>query len=1086
MTALLLVLVLVLLVPALSSAQTVTGTLQGTVKDQSGGVLPGTTVSAQNRDTGQTRETVTNAAGYYVLPFLSIGGYELTARLAGFRTVVHEQVTVTLNDTRVVDFELRPAVVAETVTVRAEAPPINVTNGEIKHALAEQQIDERPTANRGSFLALAETFAGFAENPTSGQNNPTASSGSSINFNGTGTRGTTFQINGVNNDDSSENQHRQGAALATIKEFQVITNSYSAEFGRGFGAVVLVQTKSGTNQARGEVYEYDQHSRWNAQSTFALAKPNNERDQFGYAAGFPIRRSALFGFASTDHKRLEGFQTYTRDLFLPSELSLPRLTRGNDTPANRAFIDGILARYPAGAVPNDPRSTRTYQTRQAINQPADDDSVRGDWTRSAHTVTARYQYTKQIFESDDVVVGEQARQNNRQSNVGVTWTQVLGPATTGELRYGLGLRHTRVDIAAGNDTPIVRFANSPVSGTTIGNAGNFPIHRDQTDHQLVANLTRLFGRKHQLKSGVDLRFQRLDDLADNNSRGLWNFNASCGGVTYPTSYAAFLDGCVNNFQTAWGPFFLENRMNEYNAYAEDNWRLRPNLTLNLGGRYEFVQAPTDAANRLDYGIRSDKNNIQPRFGFAWSPAWSRGWLRHLSGHEAGTLSIRGGFGLYDGRIFQSVFSQGGASLRTNPPNALAQTFSTLPNILNLSDPTGGFVFVPGPQTARHTITIADPDLEMPRTRQWNLTAERRLPWSSSLRVSYTGTRGIGLLRYTQANRPLSPANGPVPVVDHPNNAPAAGFPDLRGRTIDRIAADVNCAGTGLPGIPINAACPQAVPIADNEISLRVPRTNERRPDPRYTTNLVISNAAQSWYDGVQIEWVHRVAAGLWFQTNYTYSLSEDTTSEATFVGAGDSNLLGPDQRFSKGYSRFHTPHRYTLNGSYRLPFLLNRSDLAGSLAGGWTLSGILRLAHGTPFTVTDVARDLNFDGFAENRPILLDNSILGLVAGNPATSTQILSRDKFRTAQFGEGDLVVGRNTFFGDGQATVDFGLYKTFRMPWRHGFTVRFEAYNAFNSVQYGFPTADISNVNFGRVLTGATQYAPRTLQIGLQYKF
>ena len=309
-------LALVLLVPALSSAQTVTGTLQGTVKDQSGAVLPGTTVSARNRDTGQTRETVTNGAGYYVLPFLSIGGYELTARLAGFRTVVHEQVSITLNDTRVVDFVLLPAVVAETVTVRAEAPPINVTNGEIKQALAEQQIDERPTANRGSFLALAETFAGFAENPTSGQNNPTASSGSSIDFNGTGTRGTTFQINGVNNDDSSENQHRQGAALATIKEFQVITNTYSAEFGRGFGAVVLVQTKSGTNQARGEVYEYNQHSRWNAQSTFALAKPNNERDQFGSAAGFPIRRSALFGFASMDHKRFEGFQTYTRDLFL--------------------------------------------------------------------------------------------------------------------------------------------------------------------------------------------------------------------------------------------------------------------------------------------------------------------------------------------------------------------------------------------------------------------------------------------------------------------------------------------------------------------------------------------------------------------------------------------------------------------------------------------------------------------------------------------------------------------------------------------------------------------------------------------------
>ena len=145
-------LLLLLLVPSLSSAQTVTGTLQGTVKDQSGGVLPGAMVSAKNRDTGQVRETVTNGAGYYVLPFLPIGGYEVSAALAGFRTVVHQQLAVTLNDTRVVDFELAPAPVAETVTVRVEAPPINATNGEIKHSLGEQQIDDRPTANRGSFL----------------------------------------------------------------------------------------------------------------------------------------------------------------------------------------------------------------------------------------------------------------------------------------------------------------------------------------------------------------------------------------------------------------------------------------------------------------------------------------------------------------------------------------------------------------------------------------------------------------------------------------------------------------------------------------------------------------------------------------------------------------------------------------------------------------------------------------------------------------------------------------------------------------------------------------------------------------------
>lgn len=1077
---------LLTLIPAVSFAQTITGTLQGTVADATGGVLPGVSVTVRGLETGQQRETVTNGAGYYTLPFLPIGVYEVTAALSGFKTVVHERVTIALNDTRVVDFELTPASVAETVTVVAEAAPINTTNGEIKHSLDERQIDDRPVANRGSFLTLAETFAGFSDNPTSGQNNPTASSGSSINFNGTGTRGATFQINGVNNDDSSENQNRQGAAIATVKEFQVITNTYSAEFGRGYGAVVLVQTKSGTNLVRGEGYDYHQDSLWNARSAFSLTKPDNSSDQLGFVVGFPIRRDQLFGFASMDHRRFDGSQTYTRDLFLPAELAAPRLTRGNDTPANRTFIDGVLARFPS-VTPNDPRSPRTYQTPQEINRPADDHSFRVDAVPDKiNTFTFRYQYTHQIFESIDVIAGEQARQDNKQGNFGATWTRVLGDNAVGEFRYGLGLRKTRVDIAAGNDTPIVRFANSPVSGSIIGNAGNFPINRDQTDHQIVYNVIQLFGRRHQLKTGVDLRLQQLDDLADNFSRGFWSFNSVCGGVTYPTSYAAFLDGCVASYQQAWGPFFLENRMNEYNLYAEDNWRIRPNLTLNLGVRYEYVQAPSEAEDRLDYGIEADANNIEPRLGFAWAPEWSDGWLGALAGGGAGNLSLRGGFGLYDGRIFQSVFSQSGASLRTNPPNAILQTFSTLPNILNVSDPTGGFVFVPGPQTARHTLTIADGNLEMPRTHQWNLTLERRMPWNSSLRISYTGTRGKGLLRYKQDNLPLSPLDGPVLVVDHPNNAPAAGFPDLRGKTIDRIAADVNCAGTGLPGVGVNAQCPVAVPIADNEISFRVPRTNERRPDPRYTTNLLVSNDAQSWYDGLQIEWTRRFAAGLWFQTSYTYSVSEDTTSEATAVGAGDTNQTGPDKRYARGYSRFHTPHRFTFNGSYRLPFFTDRTDLAGSLLGGWTLSALLRLAHGTPFTVTDTARDLNFDGFAETRPILLDPSIRGATIDDPDTSTTILARDKFRTAQYGEGDQVVGRNTFFADGLATVDLGLYKTFGFPWGHTFTLRFEAYNAFNRVQYGFPTADITNTTFGRLLGGATGYAPRTLQLGMQYKF
>src|SRR5215213_9266568 len=243
----------VLLSASVASAQTVTGTLQGTVTDAKGAVVPGAQVVVLNAETGQERNLTTNGEGLYVAPFLPLGRYKVTVSHTGFTAVTQENVEITRNQTRVINFTLNPSGVTEAVVITADAAPINTTNAEIKGSLNSEEILAKPTFNQSNFLTLAETFTGYQENPTGGQNNPTASSGSSINFNGTGTRGATFQINGVNNDDSSESQNRQGVSLSTIKEFQVITNNFTAEFGRGYGAVVLVQTLSGTNNVHGDV-----------------------------------------------------------------------------------------------------------------------------------------------------------------------------------------------------------------------------------------------------------------------------------------------------------------------------------------------------------------------------------------------------------------------------------------------------------------------------------------------------------------------------------------------------------------------------------------------------------------------------------------------------------------------------------------------------------------------------------------------------------------------------------------------------------------------------------------------------------------
>jgi hypothetical protein len=389
---------------------------------------------------------------------------------------------------------------------------------------------------------------------------------------------------------------------------------------------------------------------------------------------------------------------------------------------------------------------------------------------------------------------------------------------------------------------------------------------------------------------------------------------------------------------------------------------------------------------------------------------------------------------------------------------------------------------------------------MPYTQQWNLSFERQMPFSSAVRFSYTGNRGIGLLRYSLQNLPLNDPAGVV-VANHPNNAPAvlytaaqrtAGDPravDVRGQTL-RPAADVVCAGTGLPSIAVSATCPVAVPLGAFEYSRLVPRTNERRPDGLYTTNVQVSNASWSYYHGFQAEWTKRLSHNLNFQASYTFSKSIDTTSEATNVGAGDTNQTGNNARNARGLSRFHTPHRFTFYGTYRTPWFNNERGFLGQTLGGWQFSTVVKLAKGTPFTVSSPSQDLDFDGFAEARPVLLDPSVLGRSVNHPSNSQAALPASAFRAltvADVGKDLPLVGRNTFFTDGVKNVDLAVTKNFRLPWEgHRFMVRADFFNAFNHVQYGFPSLDVTSVNFGRITSTASQYVPRNIQISLRYQY
>jgi hypothetical protein len=225
---------------------------------------------------------------------------------------------------------------------------------------------------------------------------------------------------------------------------------------------------------------------------------------------------------------------------------------------------------------------------------------------------------------------------------------------------------------------------------------------------------------------------------------------------------------------------------------------------------------------------------------------------------------------------------------------------------------------------------------------------------------------------------------------------------------------------------------------------------------------------------------------LWFDATYTWSKAIDNTSEATFVGTGDTNALGPDKDFARGQSRFHTPHRFTFNGTWRIPLFRGRTDWVGDILGGWDLSAIIKLAHGTPFTVIDTGGgDINWDGFSENRPVILDPSILGRTIDDQVNSqTEQLPRDAFQRATPNDYERLVGRNTFYADGVRNVDASLTKYFGVFSDHRLMLRLTAFNLFNRRQWAFPNPDFASTNFGRITSQFN--SPRTLQVEARYIF
>ncbi|MGH9802120.1 MAG: carboxypeptidase regulatory-like domain-containing protein, partial [Blastocatellia bacterium] len=454
-------------------AQTVTGTLSGTVLDSAGAVLPNIEITAKNNESGVVRSTRTSDQGFFSMPFLPLGNYDVTVEAKGFKKVVKNGVLIELNRNTVSNFKLEISAVGEAIQITGETPQIESTTGELKHSLDAKQIEDTPLAGR-NFISLVEQIpsfqiASFGGDASSGQNNPTNSSGSFAAFGGLGGRSTTFQIDGISNNDASENQNRQGVNISTIKELQVLTNAFSAEFGGG-GAAVLVQTKSGGNRFHGEGYDYIQNDILNANGFFRNAaglssttgqqlqpRPAVRRHNYGGTFSGPIWfPSKFFGPAAYDGRNRMHFfisadklfnktdNSYTRVIFLPGEepkpcpigpngqtinpnpgdplksfcvdpLTHPNLNRDLD------FMKSVIRLYRTPELqniqPNDPqacrdliasgRENRCVTLAITTRQPRSEYSGRLDFKATAKdTLWLRYQYSRQRDTTGRFILGD--------------------------------------------------------------------------------------------------------------------------------------------------------------------------------------------------------------------------------------------------------------------------------------------------------------------------------------------------------------------------------------------------------------------------------------------------------------------------------------------------------------------------------------------------------------------------------------------------------------------------------------------------------------------------------------------------------
>ena len=1040
------------------------GSILGTVIDSSGAVVPGAQITVTNLDNGLTKKDVTNASGNFEILALPIGTYSVSIEAQGFKTWTLTKTEVTVGERSRISPTLEIGNVSEQVSVESSGGLLQTESSDVQTVVQMGQIRELPLSQRNP-VSLVRLAPGMRYLGSGGPER-----GSTVQGMGTRDNQTEFQLDGLNSNAAMDEGGMAIPNVDTIAEFSVETNAFSAESGRDPVQVILV-TKSGSNAFHGAAWEFLQNDALNARNAYALTVPKLRRNQYGAAVGGPIIHDKTFFFTSFQGTPIRSSTIYNSTV--PSQAML----KGDFSALSKPIINPVThQQFQGNIIPQDQFSSAAKYFFPYLLTPNSSDgrfravAPNADTTyegllRIDHQITPNQRiYGRWVVNNNDTNTPDyepSVLQYNttRQNSVGVNYTYAMKPTLLLTLSGGFlksdnrftspnaGIENLTADagiqgIPTAGREAYVGLPNVNITGYTgFSTPWGVPGHLWSSVRNGKASLNWIYGA-HSFSFGYEYDDRSVyGNHGSHSPRGSFDFNGQYTG----NGFADYLLGLTSGTRRNYPLYTFGLVHSPYSAgFAQDYWKIRPNLTLSLGVRYEYWHSKDlehgngstfdPKIGKVIAGVNSDgqvdltAQPVAPYLAAAteglWVPANQVGVPSSLfkaNGHLSPRLGLtwrplassdfvfRAGYGTY----YNGFTGNRSASSIVGLPYWTWESLSFGPQTLQPWETA----WPVDPQNFIQPSVGEAPawNIDEARTQQWNISVQKGLWLNSALTLSYVGSH--------MSNQ----------VVMQPFNEVAPGdYPDLQAA----------------------------------------------KPYPAFGQINVLENLATSNYNGLQVKWERRFAQGLSFMTSYAFSknLSDNMPQYET-------DLLTPfaPNGYNRGRSAWDRTHILTANAVYELPFGRGRAHMANVnravdlVLGGWQLSGIYSFTSGAPLSISAPGATLG-NGW-DTRASLM---------GDPGISDPSAAR-WFNTAAFAAPAEYQWGNSGIGilDGPAnhTMDLGLMKNFFFTESKYLQLRFEGYNALNHVNLNSPGTTLGTGNFGQVTSSGSA---RTVQIGLKFLF